>query len=267
MNVKRWISGLLGFPLIAALLIFGNVYVVDIAFTFFALIALNEYFNCFKNKVKPIVEIGYFSTLIIAGMHFIDQKIWVLFIPTILIFLFIKVMLTKMKVTVNDVAITLLGIIYIVGCIMFIPLINGLENGKLLIWYILFSAWLTDTFAYLIGKFFGKHKFSTISPNKTVEGCIGGIVFSTIAVIIYTFFINNSYNLNISYIYITLVAIVLSIVGQIGDLAASSIKRYVGMKDFSNLIPGHGGIIDRIDSIMFVAPFVYLFFVLIESGI
>ena len=130
MNVKRWVSALLGFPLIAALLIFGNVYVVDIAFTFFAILALNEYFNCFKDKAKPIVEIGYLSTLLIAGMHFIDMKIWVIFIPIILVLLFMKVIITKMKVTVNDVAITLLGIIYIVGCMLFIPLINGLENGK-----------------------------------------------------------------------------------------------------------------------------------------
>lgn len=267
MNIKRWISGLLGFPLIAALLIFGNEYVVDIAFAIFALIALNEYFNCFKGKAKPIVEIGYMSTILIAGMHLVDAKIWIVCLPIIMLLLFLKVLLTKMKVTINDLAITLLGIIYIVGLIAFIPLINGLEHGKLFIWYIIFAAWGTDVFAYVIGKCFGKHKFSKISPNKTVEGCIGGIVGSTIIMILYTVFINNQYGLDISYAYIGVIAVILSIISQIGDISASAIKRHVGIKDFSNLIPGHGGIIDRMDSVMFVAPFVYLFLVLIGNVI
>ena len=266
-NVKRWVSGLLGFPLIAALLIFGNVYVVDIALAIFAIIALNEYFNCFKGKAKTIVEIGYLSTLLIAGMHVLKPEVWIIALPVILLLLFLKVVLTKMQVTVNDLAITLLGIIYIVGLIAFIALINGQDNGKLYIWYILFASWGTDIFAYIIGKKFGKHKFSAISPKKTIEGCFAGIIGSVVMILIYTIVINNVYSLNISYIYITIVAIILSIIGQIGDLSASTIKRFVGIKDFSNLIPGHGGIIDRIDSVMFIAPFVYLFLVLIGNGI
>lgn len=267
MNIKRWISGLLGFPLIAALLIFGNKYVVDIAFTIFALIAMNEFFNCFKGKAKPIVEIGYLSTLLIAGMHLLDPRVWIVAIPIIMLLLFLKVILTKMEVDISDLAITLLGIIYVVGLIAFIPLINGLENGKILIWYILFAAWGTDIFAYIIGKAIGKHKFSKISPKKSIEGCIGGILGAILFVLVYTIVINNVYNFNISYLYITLITVVLSVIGQIGDLAASSIKRYVGIKDFSNLIPGHGGILDRIDSIIFVAPFAYLFLVMIGIGL
>lgn len=267
MNTKRIISGLLGFPLIAALLIFGNVYVVDIAFAIFALIALNEYFNGFKGKAKPIVEVGYLSAMLIAVMHILNYRVWIIAIPIILLLLFLKVILTNMKVTIYDLGVTLLGIIYIVGLLAFLPFINGLDNGKLLIWYIIFAAWGTDIFAYFTGKLIGKHKFSKISPKKTIEGCIGGIIGAVIFMIIYTIVINNVYGLNISYIYIFIIAIVLSIIGQIGDFAASTIKRYVEIKDFSNLIPGHGGIIDRIDSVMFVAPFVYLFLVVMGSGI
>lgn len=263
MNIKRWTSALLGFPLIALLLVFGNIYVVDVACAIFALIALNEFFNCFKEKAKPIVEVGYCSAIFIALMHLIALKWWVVIIPMLIIIMFLKVILTNMKVNVSDLAITLLGIIYIVGSIIFIPLINGLEHGKLLIWFIIFAAWGTDAFAYIVGKTIGKHKFTTISPKKTIEGCIGGAIGSIIVILIYTIIINNTYNLNISYIYITIVAVILSLVGQIGDLAASTIKRYAGVKDFSNLIPGHGGILDRMDSIMFVAPFVYIFLVLL----
>lgn len=262
MNIKRWISGLLGLPLISALLIFGNIYVVDIAFSVCALIALNEFFNAFKGKARPIVEIAYISALLIAGMHILNYNVWLVSFPIILLLLFLKVLLTKMKVNIVDLSITLLGIIYVVGLFAFIPFINGLENGKFLIWYIFLPAWGTDVLAYIIGKKFGKHKFSKISPNKSIEGCIGGILGSILLTIIYTFIINTIYGFNISYLYIMLISVVLSLIGQVGDFAASSIKRFVGIKDYSNLIPGHGGILDRMDSVMFVAPFTYLFVVL-----
>lgn len=263
MNIKRWTSALLGFPLIAAVLIFGNTIVVDIALTIFAFIALNEYFNCIKEKAKPIYEIGYASTILIALVHVIKPEVWIMIIPIILFALFLKVIITNMKVNINDVAFTLLGMIYIVGSMIFISIVNGCEHGKLLIWYIFFASWGTDIFAYLVGKTIGKHKFTKISPKKSIEGCIGGIIGAIIFMVIYTIFINNNYNMNISYIYIVIVSIVLSIIGQIGDLAASTIKRYGGVKDFSNLIPGHGGILDRMDSVILVAPFVYLFLVIL----
>ena len=263
MDVKRIFSALLGFPLIAVLLIFGNKYVVDVACAGFALIALNEFFNCFKGKANPIVEIGYISALAIACIHIVEPKWWLVVLPIIVVLLFLKVIITKMKVNVNDVAITLLGIIYIVGSIIFIPIINGAEHGKLFIWYIFCAAWGTDIFAYIFGITMGKHKFSEISPKKSIEGCVGGVLGAIALMLTYTAVINTNYGLNIDYLFIFIIAIVFSLIGQIGDLAASTVKRYAGVKDFSNLIPGHGGIIDRLDSIMFVAPFVYIFFVLL----
>ena len=259
--IKRFVSAILGFPLVAILLVFGNNYVVDIAFAIVAIMGLYEYFNVFKGKAKPIVEVGYYSTLFIAGLHIINYQWWILYLPIIVLLLFLKVILTRMKVNVNDMAITLMGIIYIVGLVSFVPLIHGMENGKILVWYVFLAAWGTDTFAYLIGIKFGKHKFSQISPKKSIEGCIGGIVGAILFMIVYTICVNYFFSMNISYIYVTVVAIVLSIVAQIGDFAASTIKRYVGAKDFSHLIPGHGGILDRSDSVLLVAPFVYIFFV------
>ena len=213
------------------------------------------------------MKFGYLSAFLIAGMHILNYKVWIMAIPIIILLLFLKVILTNMKVSIRDLAITLLGIIYIVGLLAFIPLLNGLHNGKLLIWYILFAAWGTDIFAYFVGKTIGKHKFSKISPKKSIEGCIGGLIGAVLSMVIYTIVINNVYNLDISLVYISFIAVILSAIGQIGDFAASTIKRHVGIKDFSNLIPGHGGMIDRIDSVMFVAPFVYMFLVIIGSGI
>ncbi len=169
-----------------------------------------------------------------------------------------------MKTTIKDIAITLFGICYIPLFLMYMPLLMGSENGKLLVWFIIIAAWGTDIFAYIVGKTIGKHKFSEISPNKSIEGCIGGIIGATVLTLIYALVINTYLGMNINYLYIAGISILLSIIGQIGDFSASSIKRYVGIKDFSNLLPGHGGMLDRIDSLIFIAPFAYflLLFVL-----
>ena len=263
MNMKRIISGLLGFPIVAIILILGNKYIVDISFAIIAALSLHEYFNAFKEKAKPIVWIGYLATSLIAFIHIIPLEYAItivsVLIPLAILLMFLQIILTNMKTNIKDISITFFGICYIPLFLMFIPLLKGLENGNFLIWYIIFSAWGTDVFAYIFGKTLGKHKFSKISPNKTLEGCIGGTIGSVIIILLYTIVCNTWFNLGISYIYIVLIGILLSIIGQIGDFSASSIKRYVGIKDFSNLIPGHGGMLDRIDSVIFIAPFAYMF--------
>lgn len=185
-------------------------------------------------------------------------------VPTSILLLFIQVIISNMKTTIKDIAITLFGICYIPLFLMYMPLLMGSENGKLLVWFIIIAAWGTDIFAYIVGKTIGKHKFSEISPNKSIEGCIGGIIGAIVLTLIYALVINTYLGMNINYLYIAGISILLSIIGQIGDFSASSIKRYVGIKDFSNLLPGHGGMLDRIDSLIFIAPFAYflLLFVL-----
>ena len=267
MDIKRITSGLLGFPLVLIILLIGNKYVVDILLTIVALLAMDEYLNAISKVCKPIRWVAYLSCISIAIVHLVPKEsintITTLAIPTILLVLFAHIIATNMKITFKDVAYTFLGIFYVVFFMMFVALIDGMENGKILIWYAIFAAWGTDIFAYFIGKKFGKHKFSKVSPKKSIEGCIAGTIGAILIILIYTYFINTYFSLDYSYIYIGIMAIILSLIGQIGDFVASSIKRYVDIKDYSNLIPGHGGMLDRIDSLIFLAPFAYVFFTLL----
>ena len=267
MDAKRITSGLLGFPLVTVILIIGNKYIVDILLAIIAILSISEYFNAVSKVSKPVKWLGYLSCFSIAFIHIIPKEylstIVTIVIPAILIILFAQVVATEMKTNFNDIAYTFIGIFYVVFFMMFVALIDGMENGKILIWYAIFAAWGTDVWAYFIGKAIGKHKFSKVSPKKSIEGCIGGTIGAIIMMLTYTYFVNIYWGMNYSYTYIAGIGIILSLLGQIGDFAASSIKRYVDIKDYSNLIPGHGGMLDRIDSLLFLSPFAYALFTLL----
>lgn len=262
MNFNRIITTVVGLPVVIAILVLGNIYVIDFLFAIIACMSLHEYFSSFKGKAKPVKWLGYIACLLISVIHLVPREYAVMtigiLIPTSMVILFTQSIITNMKFNIIDLAITFFGICYIPLFLMYIPMTMGEENGKILVWYMVIAAWGTDIFAYLVGKNMGKHKFSKISPNKSIEGCVGGILGAIIITLIYTYVINNCFGLNINYLFISIIAFILSIIGQIGDFSASSIKRYVDIKDFSNLLPGHGGMLDRIDSLIFIAPFAYL---------
>ena len=253
MDIKRLTSGLLGFPLVLLVLLIGDKIVVDIALSIIALLAMSEYFNAIAKVSKPVRWLGYLSCFSIAFIHVVPKEyLNMIGVPTILIVLFAQVVATEMRTTFKDIAYTFIGIFYVVFFIMFVAFIDGMPNGKILIWYVILAAWGTDIFAYFAGYLFGKHKLiPKVSPKKTIEGSIGGILGSTLVCLGFGYY----FNLNLT--MIILLGFFGSIIAQMGDLFASSIKRYVGIKDYGKLIPGHGGVLDRFDSVILVAPFVY----------
>lgn len=290
MNVKRVLTGVIGFPLVILLFVLANKYIIDVFMAVVACIAVHEYFKACHKEVRNLSWIGYVLSIGIALIHIVNTKIALMslaiLVPTILLILFLHIIISDMKINLKDIAFAALGIFYIISLIMFIPLIYGIGDttkldfleepsfadtvikvyqntivsGKYLIWYLIFTSWGSDTFAYTVGRHFGKHKFSQVSPNKTIEGCLGGVFGAFLLSMIYTVIINQNLNFGISYWKIALSAIIFCIIGQIGDFAASTIKRYFDVKDYSNLFPGHGGMLDRIDSVMFIAPFAFCLF-------
>lgn len=160
-----------------------------------------------------------------------------------------------------DVSVRICGICTLV-ILLFkaIPSVRNLEQGFFCLLFAVLSGCITDIFAYIIGKSIGKHKLCpVISPKKTVEGSIGGI-FGTVAVLLLLGFALEQANVvQVNFIALTFYAVLSSIVGQFGDLSMSAVKRCLGVKDYGNLFPGHGGILDRFDSLLFIAPFTCLF--------
>ena len=159
----------------------------------------------------------------------------------------------------NTTAIMFLSLIIssFMSCIIYI---RRLEHGFFyMILAIVCCAWITDIFAYLVGIMIGKHHFAPlVSPKKTVEGSLGGAVFCIGFFCLFTFIYQLIEGVQVNWILTIVYALVCTIVGQIGDLSFSMIKRSYGIKDFGSILPGHGGVLDRLDSLIFIAPTLYL---------
>ena len=174
----------------------------------------------------------------------------ILSIMALIIFLFLTPIVfinDNEKYNIND-ALFLIGSILFIGLSFNLVIITRNFDINYIL-YLLLITTITDTFALLTGMLVGNHKLTDISPKKTIEGSIGGTLMGTIVATAFYFTVINS---SCSLVLLILVTCGLSVVGQIGDLVFSAIKRYYDVKDFSNLIPGHGGILDRFDSLIFV---------------
>ena len=267
MDLKRILTTILGLPLVVIIFLLGNSWVIGLLILIVSIICMNEYFGAAKKVSKPIQWVGYLSNIWILGAMILPtdrlMQIVVFSIPFLLLLLFLQVIVTEMKTDFKDVAFTLVGIVYIPFFLMFLELIRCMEHGKILIGFVFIISWVTDIFAYLIGKNFGKHKFSKISPKKSIEGSIAGILGAVLITLIYTYIANYYWGVEYSYLSMAIISFVLSIVSQIGDFVASTIKRFVDLKDYGNLLPGHGGMLDRIDSLLFLTPFAYMIFLML----
>ena len=179
----------------------------------------------------------------------------------VIVMIYITVLLAESvffdeKVKVVNVSEVFMTTLYVVLCFTALLRLRYINDGEEYIYLLVFvAAWVTDTFAYFSGFLFGKHKLiPKISPKKTVEGAIGGVVFCVIAFIVYGIVVGRVTGVEMNLVALSVVGFFMSAVSMVGDLIASSIKRTYGIKDYSNLFPGHGGVLDRFDSIMILSP-------------
>ena len=254
MNINsRYIGALVIAPLLIFILLGGlPLKIFTIALS---ICGLYEFYNALRAKKINVISVIGYGLLVVY--YLIDNNfeimMHVLVLATVLALI---IPIVTLKYSFIDVAISILGFIYVAILFSFIPLVSEKTNGNFLVWLIFLGSWLGDTMAYYSGRTFGKRKIAPkVSPKKTVEGLIGGVLGATLGCGIY--------GIVISVMHFFLIGAICGMMGLFGDLVASSIKRYVGIKDYSNLIPGHGGILDRFDSILFnaVVVFYYLTFI------
>ena len=269
--LKRVVYGILaGSAVIFAILCLPK-FIGNILVTLLAIGGTNEFIKAMeKGGYKPLKAIPYLTCL---GLLFVNGESSIMaykisfsiFSFLILIILIYALFMTKR--TLVDVCLSCFAMLYIPFLLSFVLNTYYFDDiGTYAIWFILFGACLTDAFAYFVGVKFGRHKLCpSISPKKTIEGAIGGIVGTTIVFVIYCSILNNYCGFSIQYWEMVVFGLVCSIFAQIGDLIASAIKRYVNTKDFGSFIPGHGGVLDRLDSVLFVAPICYYAVLLFES--
>lgn len=155
--------------------------------------------------------------------------------------------------------------LYITVFMSFILLLRA-DYGRYAVLAVFMFAWITDTGAYFSGRFLGRHKLApNLSPKKTVEGAIGGVVLSVVAGFVYIWALNKFFGITLgNNTFFIAAAGVGAVLSELGDLVASAVKRQCGIKDFGRIFPGHGGLFDRFDSVVFIAPFVYMVFTLMQ---
>ena len=255
---QRVITAVVALAIFIPILIAGGFW-IDLAAAVLALIAMSEIF-IMRKKIIVSAEalVGGLGVLAVtlpdAALSWLPSGFGRTdLLGVIIALLLILTVTSKNKTSYDDIGVTALSIIYIGTGFHYLAAIRNVKGLEMLM-FALLIVWLTDSGAYMFGRAFGKHKlWPAISPNKTWEGSIGGVVVAMIFAAIYIQF----FDLGHGMVTMLLIALLLSVWGQMGDLAESALKRYYGVKDSGKILPGHGGILDRFDSLLFVLPMIH----------
>lgn len=259
----RLLSGIVLVILVIGVLYLGG-YVTAGAMLLLSLGGVFELLRIYKLHKTPIGITTYIATIAYYGLLIFDKNQFVM--PLIIAFVLIVLgiyVTTYPKYTDKDAMAAVLSFVYVTVMLSYMYLIRDLNHGGALVVMVFVCSWVNDTCAYCVGVTLGKHKMTPkLSPKKSVEGLVGGIVGSAVVGALYgMFFDKNVTALSNAPIIFAAIGALGALVAVIGDLAASAIKRNNDIKDYGKLIPGHGGIMDRFDSIIFTAPIIYYGFI------
>jgi len=256
----RIISGACMVPLLG-LVYLGGYWLSAFCFLL-GILGVREFLNGFRNMgFKPSEPIAFVSIFVLYAINLF----WPMNFTYIMAWLAASVIACQLYLfhveehKAEDTLITMMGIVYVIFFSFHIVLVDQTGPYSILIWTVILAAAGTDIFAYFIGSALGKHKLCPhLSPKKSIEGAIGGVIGSVALCALFAYLFAPYLML-----HFVLIGLIGSPFAQCGDLAASAYKRKMGIKDYSNLIPGHGGIMDRIDSMLFMAPFVFYYIQLV----
>lgn len=256
---QRIITGAAIALLMIAVFVLSGTVVYPIIMTLFCVMGTWEMLSCTGHiKKKHISFVALLASVVAPVLaYFFGYGAMIALVMCYISVLLAECVFFEETTKISDVAVVFLTTLYVILCFTALLRLRYIDEGAQYIYILVFvAAWITDTFAYFTGFFFGKHKLiPKISPKKTVEGAIGGVIFCVIAFIVYGLIVESVFDVEMNLLLLAPIGLVMSVVSMIGDLIASAIKRAYGIKDYSNLFPGHGGILDRFDSIMILAPF------------
>jgi phosphatidate cytidylyltransferase len=246
--------------ILALVLIITGGEVLLVSMGLISLIGLFELYRVFEIQNKLLGVVGYGITILYYAdlyWNFTNDPLLIL-VPGMMVILAIYVF-SFPKYHANQMMSAVFGTLYVGILISYVYQTRMLPEGSYLVWLIFLSSWGCDTCAYCAGRLFGKHKMAPVlSPKKTVEGAIGGVIGSILLTLLYSVIMRRFMEIPDKTMYVMLaVSAVGAFISMVGDLAASAIKRNYEVKDYGKLIPGHGGILDRFDSVFFTAPIVY----------
>lgn len=257
----RVITAIVALLVFIPMLFIGGI-PLEVLVAVLAVIAVNEILVMRKKLLISFEALISNLAVIIAVLpkDYWPSKVPLLFQQSTLLYIFMLLMLahtviSKNRFTFDDAAVIVLSVFYIGFGFHFFIMAREMMDGLSTLFFALLIVWVTDSGAYLVGRKLGKHKLAPrISPNKTWEGSIGGTVLSVIVSAIYLKFFPQAYDWSV----MVMIAVIASIAGQFGDLIESALKRYYNVKDSGKILPGHGGIFDRFDSLLMVLPVLYL---------
>ncbi len=259
----RLISGIV-LVVLALVFIISGGYVLWAVSLALSLIGLMELYRVFGFHKAVIGLSGYgfiilYYLLLLLSDHRIFEVNWLMYlIVMMMVYLFIMVCKYP-KYHSNEMMQAIFGIFYVGVMFSFLYQTRGLPRGMYTVWLIFISSWGCDTFAYCVGKLIGKHKMSPVlSPKKSVEGAVGGVLGTMLLTYMYAAYFAVQMGITQIEVWIlTFISAAGALLSMVGDLTASAIKRNYDVKDYGKLIPGHGGVLDRFDSVIFTAPVIY----------
>lgn len=253
----RLISGI-----VMVLILIGTVgYGGNVLFGLLAVISLigmSELYKVMGIEKQLLGVVGYLAAVAYYGvLYATGTQMTMLFILFLILVMAVYVF-SYPKYRAEQVMTAFFGLFYVAVMLSYVYQTRMITDGAIVVWLIFLSSWGCDTCAYCVGMLIGKHKMAPkLSPKKSVEGGIGGVVGAALLGAIYALAVNQWAGANANALHYAMICGVGGMISQVGDLAASAIKRNHDIKDYGKLIPGHGGILDRFDSVIFTAPVIY----------